>query len=55
MKKRFGVITLAAFLLAVVSACTTKESTHSSNGFAHVFPIADHGLIDIPDLRKMMY
>ncbi|WP_155801107.1 hypothetical protein [Brevibacillus brevis] len=34
MKKWFGVITLSAFLLAISSACTTKEPTHSSSGFA---------------------
>lgn len=34
MKKWLGVITLSAFLLAIGSACTTKESTHSSGGFA---------------------
>ncbi|TQR35752.1 hypothetical protein [Brevibacillus brevis] len=34
MKKWFGVITLSAFLLAISSACSTKESTHSSSGFA---------------------
>ncbi|MED1945591.1 hypothetical protein ABE237_28405 [Brevibacillus formosus] len=34
MKKWLGVITLSAFLLAIGSACMTKEPTHSSRGFA---------------------
>ncbi|NRS48663.1 hypothetical protein [Brevibacillus sp. HB2.2] len=34
MKKWLGVITLSAFLLAISAACTTKEPTHSSSGFA---------------------
>ncbi|MBY0086326.1 hypothetical protein [Brevibacillus brevis] len=30
MRRWLGIITLSAFLLTIGSACTTKESTHSS-------------------------